>query len=131
MRLPATLLLLPLLAGCGTWVNTRDPGAHFGEQMRLCESEAYAKHPPTFGWLSPFSGFLWGPSCFHTGNGLVCQTFPTLREWPVADDLNASLRRMETRECLRQQGWAWVPKSKTGAEAGKGAAPSSPHVEPQ
>ncbi|MBM3347142.1 MAG: hypothetical protein FJY55_11700 [Betaproteobacteria bacterium] len=116
MRVPA-LLLLPLLAGCGTWVNTRDPGAHFGEQMRLCEAEAWTKHPPLFGWMSPFSGFLWGPSCFQTARGLVCQTFPTLREWPVADDLSASLRRLETRECLGLKGWTWVPKSQAGTEA--------------
>ncbi len=111
MRLLIALLSCGLLAGCGTWVNSGDPTASVTEPMQMCEAQSFAKHPPQFAWGAPFSGFPWGPTCFTTAGGVVCQPFPSLREWPGAFYMNASARRWATRECLNEHGWTWVPNS--------------------
>ena len=135
MRLPAALLalpllILPLLAGCGTWVNTGNPSADFSTQMRACEQQAFAKFPPSYEWLSAFSGFPWRPSCFGTPRGIICQPFRTLRDWPVAQDLNASARRWDVRECLEANGWTYVTRSQSDTAA-QNAPPESTAPSPK
>ena len=120
MRSRLVLLACCLLAGCGTWVNPSDPTASVTESMRRCEAQSLAKHPPVYAWGAPFAGLPWGPSCFRTAGGIVCQPFPSLREWPGAFDMNASARRWETRECLNALGWTWVPNSRADAPAATG-----------
>lgn len=123
MRPLTALLSCSLLTGCGTWVKSGDPAASVVEPMRQCEAQAFAKHPPVYAWVAPFAGFPWGPTCFRTAGGVVCQPFASLREWPGANDMNASARRWDTRECLNAQGWTWVPNSHAGAPAAKTESP--------
>ncbi len=131
MRLRVVLLALPLLHGCGTWVNADAPSADFGTQMRLCEEQSFSLHPPRYDWFSGFHRWPWGPACFRTATGVYCNAFPPLRDWPVAQDLSGFARRQATRECLAAHRWTFVPRLQADPSAeGKEKAGGLP-IQPQ